>query len=106
MVFGSPSLSEQYLGDERSGVPQETFTESQLYSEVTTFDEVSEWQLLTDNNPTLLEQLENVPGYDVNVMQNYKYKMYEKRYREWDSAKCSYVSKQTGEERVINPGTL
>lgn len=105
IVYGSPYLSEEYFGDKRSGPSEHTFAESKLYKEVTSFGKVSEYQLLKDNKQDVLKNLKKVKDYQVEKLKEYEFKMYAKRYREWDASKCSYMNNQS-EKVLMTPLTL
>jgi len=71
----------------------EIFTVSPTYKEVKTFKGTNEYQLLSDNMPAVLKDMKKVKSYDTAELKKYEFKMYEKRYREWEADKCFYEEK-------------
>lgn len=104
VAFGSPSLSD-YINNKSNSVHDEKFKTSKLYKEITGI-KTTEYQLLAENKPKVLSALKKLDSsvYDVETLKKYEYKMYQKRYREWDVDKCFY---EFGTERIdITPKTL
>lgn len=53
----------------------------------------------------MIQSLNKIDGFDVEKLKKYEFKMYEKRYREWDSEKCFYLDKDS-KKVTITPHTL
>jgi len=81
-------------------VGEHTITESNLFQRINSFESVSEYKILQENEEgDYLKIMEDLPNFEVSKLQDYKFKMYSQKYHHW-APDC--ITTINGKEKPID----